>query len=445
MKKLLTIYFSLFFGFAVLAQPSNDLCTNPEVITDLDSTCNSFSNVGATATNPYFAPCFDYANTVWFSFVAEGPNAEVTVNGVNRPQVAIIGLDQAGGTDLCDINDVLSYGCATGGGNWTSVTLNLNNNSLIPGETYLIAVVNNTGGGGGSGTFNLCVDNPENTSPSTCANAQPFCTSDGDVVYDAGVDDGIAEPGNDYDCLTTQPNPAWFFLEIDDPGNIDLSMTSNPAEDIDFAVWGPFADQASACDNLTAAKVVDCSFLPATAETASITGTQTGEVYIVMITNFSNNPTEITFSQTGGDATTNCAIVLPVELLSFNVTHNDDSNIITWSTATEKNNDYFEVEYSKNGIDWRLIDTVSGSGTSSKKKNYSLMHRDFSNSINYYRLRQVDYNGEVDIFDPVSIDNTDGREVVKTINLMGQEVDETYSGIVIIKYSDGTSTKVYRK
>lgn len=445
MKKLLTTYFFLVCGLALFAQPANDLCADAEPITDLDGTCNSFSNVGATATNPYTAACFDYANIVWFSFVADGPNADVTVSGVNRPQVAIFGLDQAGGTDLCDINDVLTYGCATGTGNWTSVTLNLNNNSLIPGETYLIAVVNNTGGGGGSGTFDLCLDNPVNNSPSTCANAQPFCTADGDVVYDAGVDDGVAEPGNDYDCLLSQPNPSWFFLEIDDPGDLDLSFTSDPAEDIDFAAWGPFADQATACDNLTAANVVDCSFLAATSETASITGTLTGEVYMVMITNFSNNPTEITFSQTGGSATTNCAIVLPVELIEFVVENNEEGNDIFWSTASEKNNDYFIIEHSIDGNDWNTINNVNGAGTTSSKQHYSTTHRDFENGTNYYRLTQVDFDGEQTVHKIISIDNFGERTLLKRVNTMGKEVDDNYRGIVILYFSDGSTEKMFMK
>lgn len=442
MKQLLTIYFTFFTGLMLLAQPANDLCTNAEPINDLDGTCNAYSNVGATSNNPYVPPCFNYTNITWFSFVADGSNADITVSGVNRPEVAIIGLDQAGGTDLCDINDVASYGCATDGGNYSTITLSLNNNSLIPGETYLIAVVNNTGGGGGAGTFDLCVDNPENTSPSTCADAQPFCTADGDVTYDAGVDDGTAEPGNDYDCLTTQPNPAWFFLEIDDPGDLDLSFTSNPAEDIDYAAWGPFADQATACDNLTAGNVVGCSFAAATSESLSLTGTQTGEVYAVMITNYSNNPTEITFSQTGGGATTNCGIVLPVELNDFQAEKLNNDVEITWQTASELNNDYFVLEHSINGSAWKQINKIDGAGSTSERQTYSTLHRSAPKRINYYRLKQVDFDGTITNHGIVSVDNGVDKKLVKRLNTMGQEVDENFKGIVIEYYSDGTTRKV---
>lgn len=443
MKSIYTL-FLIFFGFALnsYAQPSNDLCSNAEPITDLDGTCNSFSNVGATATNPYLPPCFSETNIVWFSFVADGPNADITVSGVNRPEIAVIGLDQAGGTDLCDINDVASYGCTNPTGNYSAVTLTITNNSLIPGETYLIAVANNTGGGGGSGVFDLCVDNPVNNSPSTCANAEPFCTDNGDMVFDAGVDDGVAEPGNNYDCLFSQPNPAWFFLEIDTPGDMDLSFTSSPAEDIDFVAWGPFADQATACDNLTAPNVVDCSFLAATSESASITGASIGDVYMVMITNFSNNSTQITFSQTGGTATTNCTIVLPVTLKSFEVSNVNNSNEISWTTASEKNNDYFIIEHSTDGKNWNEVEKVQGAGNSNSENTYITFHRDFNNQISYYRLKQVDFDGTINTHDIISIDNRDEIILMKRVNLMGQEVSDDFNGMVIEYYSDGRNRKV---
>jgi hypothetical protein len=442
MMKLLTIFFSIFLSWAVFAQPSNDLCSNPEPIADLDGTCNSFSNVGATTTAPYTVACMGNNNVTWFSFVADGPNADITVSGINRPEIAIVGLNQTGGSDLCDINDVVSYGCINPNNNYTSVTLSITNNSLIPGETYLILVANNTGGGGGSGTFDLCIDNPVNTSPSTCANASPFCTADGDVVFDAGVDAGVAEPGNDYDCLLQQQNPAWFFLEIDTAGTIDLSFSSSPAEDIDYVSWGPFPDQATACDNLTTANLADCSFAAATSESLSLTGTQTGEVYMVMITNFSNNPTQITFSQTGGTATTNCAIVLPVSLTSFEVIAVDNSNELSWTTASETNNDYFIVEYSTDGKNWKGIQKVQGAGNSNSENTYLTTHRDFENEINYYRLKQVDYNGAINTHNIISIDNTKNRTLLKRVNSLGQEVGDGYKGVVFEYYSDGSTKKV---
>ena len=63
--------------------------------------------------------------------------------------------------------------------------------------------------------------------------------------------------------------------------------------------------------------------------------------------------------------------------------------------------------------------------------------------VTYYRLKQVDYDGNYETFQPVSvIINREDLEVIKIVNLMGQEVDEHYKGIVLYIYSNGTMTKV---
>ena len=63
----------------------------------------------------------------------------------------------------------------------------------------------------------------------TCSNADPFCTSSINS-FPAGVnqpDATITQAGNNYDCLSTAPNPAWYYLEIDQPGNLAINITNN--------------------------------------------------------------------------------------------------------------------------------------------------------------------------------------------------------------------------
>ena len=63
--------------------------------------------------------------------------------------------------------------------------------------------------------------------------------------------------------------------------------------------------------------------------------------------------------------------------------------------------------------------------------------------INYYRLKQTDYDGKFEYSDIISIDNRrmrSSKSAVRTINMMGQEVDlRYYRGMAIICYDDGTS------
>ncbi len=148
----------------------------------------------------------------------------------------------------------------------------------------------------------------------TCANADPFCTDNGQYQFPAGVNAGSGESGPDYDCLYTQPNPAWYYMQIDNPGNMDIHMYSTPNVDIDFCCWGPFSDPTAPCPNgLTENKVVSCSYSTASSEHCMIPASaQTGEYYILVITNYSNQSCNITFSKVGGSGTTNCGILPPL-------------------------------------------------------------------------------------------------------------------------------------
>ena len=149
----------------------------------------------------------------------------------------------------------------------------------------------------------------------TCANADPFCTDNGMYEFPAGVNAGSGESGPYYDCLYTQPNPAWYYLQIDQPGNIDIYMYSTPSHDIDFCCWGPYSTitNPSPCTSLTSDKVVSCSYSANSTEHCLIPSTaQTGQYFILVITNYSNQSCNINFSKVAGTGTTNCGILPPL-------------------------------------------------------------------------------------------------------------------------------------
>jgi hypothetical protein len=87
-------------------------------------------------------------------------------------------------------------------------------------------------------------------------------------------------------------------------------------------------------------------------------------------------------------------IALPVELVSINSEVSNKSISISWITASEINNDFFEVEHSSNGIDFKFIGYVDGNGNSNKTINYNFLHDNPDLGINYYRVKQQDYNGD---------------------------------------------------
>lgn len=102
-----------------------------------------------------------------------------------------------------------------------------------------------------------------------------------------------------------------------------------------------------------------------------------------------NNNTRFTLATTSPAATP-----LPVELLSFNAIYNDKKVDLTWTTATEINNDYFTIEKTKDGSTFETVSTVDGSGNSSSIIEYS--DKDYApyEGLSYYRLAQTDFNGE---------------------------------------------------
>jgi hypothetical protein len=146
-----------------------------------------------------------------------------------------------------------------------------------------------------------------------CNTSEPYCTDSGLNDFPAGVNAGIGETGPSYDCLRTRPNPAWYYMRILDPGDMDIYMYSTPEVDIDFCCWGPFDDPLEPCPRgLTSSKVVSCSYSTNWNETCKIRNAEEGEYYILLITNYSNRVCNIHFSKTDGEATTDCSILPPL-------------------------------------------------------------------------------------------------------------------------------------
>ena len=163
--------------------------------------------------------------------------------------------------------------------------------------------------------------------PTSCANMEPICTDAGlDFTAQTGVADAsVTDPGNNYDCLYTQPNPTWYYFEISANGTIDMSLSA--PSDIDFAVWGPFTDLTDAVANCgTYGVPVDCSFSGTANETPSIPNAQIGEVYVMLITNYANSVQDITLGQTGGTGATDCTILVPCTMDGLTATMTGCSN-----------------------------------------------------------------------------------------------------------------------
>lgn len=95
---------------------------------------------------------------------------------------------------------------------------------------------------------------------------------------------------------------------------------------------------------------------------------------------------------------------LPVNLLSFSAKCNSTKGVdVKWVTASETNCDYFEVEKSADGYNYSFFRKAKGMGTTTEKTNYEITDENPYDKITYYRLKQFDYNGASEEFEPASV------------------------------------------
>jgi hypothetical protein len=93
---------------------------------------------------------------------------------------------------------------------------------------------------------------------------------------------------------------------------------------------------------------------------------------------------------------------LPVSLISFDVKCSKKTTL-TWSTATETNNDHFTLERSTDAEKWEFVTNIPGAGNSNEILNYQFTDENSIDGLSYYRLKQTDFDGKNETFSPVSV------------------------------------------
>jgi gliding motility-associated-like protein len=175
--------------------------------------------------------------------------------------------------------------------------------------------------------FSFCWLNQINAQATNCSGAyqSPFCSG---IAQYPGNFDGTgagagpqAPAGPNYDCLFTQGNPTYFSLTIEQTGPIDFTLDNTANSDIDFILWGPFNSIAAtslACDSMGQGNqwgdVADCSYSGLGQEPVSIPAAQAGEIYILMVTNYSNTATNIFSTQNSGSGSIACPCEIPYSI-----------------------------------------------------------------------------------------------------------------------------------
>lgn len=143
----------------------------------------------------------------------------------------------------------------------------------------------------------------------------------------------------------------------------------------------------------------------ATDITSELIGTQTEELHTLQLTGEGNMyshfvwdlPGGITKGELNNGQTINqnggSGLALPVEWIYFNGTNQLDGIQLKWATDGELNNEYFRIEHSFDGKVFEEIDQILGKGNSTEIQEYQYYHKNDNAGTNYYRLTQVDFNG----------------------------------------------------
>jgi hypothetical protein len=136
---------------------------------------------------------------------------------------------------------------------------------------------------------------------------------------------------------------------------------------------------------------------------------------------------------------------LPITLGYFDAWLSDDihnSIVIEWSTHSQQNNDYFTIYKSYDGFNWFELSKTQGAGNANELLHYSSRDYHPRPGVQYYKLRQTDYDGQWEEFDVVSvIIKPERKEVVKAYNQMGQEVSIDTKGLIFCVWDNGDVTK----
>jgi hypothetical protein len=156
---------------------------------------------------------------------------------------------------------------------------------------------------------------------------------------------------------------------------------------------------------------------------SGVTNTQTLELFAIITnsTGFMSNEcipgdpgssnlgNDADLSSIGGQNFYTTATNLPVELTKFTASSQSNSIQLDWQTAMEQNNSHFEIEKSMDGETFKKIGRVNGFGTTTEIQNYAFIDENPLNGQNYYRLKQVDYNGDFEYSDLVVAEFSRGR------------------------------------
>lgn len=291
-------------------------------------------------------------------------------------------------------------------------------------------------------TAKLCITaaNIYNPPNDDCANALPISSG-----FNYELSNSNATPDGAALCSGTTENNIWVYWVAEYTGIAYVNLQNQDcilSQGMQMSIFTASTD----CGSLAG-----CETYINPANDENFFGTfnaVAGNTYYINFDGYAGTGCSFDFCITpNGGANCSALVTLPVELATFVGNYDGERINLAWATASETNNDYFLLERSLGGQSWEYFQTIDGAGNSSQPTNYTTADYDVNRpGTYYYRIIQYDYNGATKGYTPIAVTVKKGngnQEIVRTINTMGQDVDDSYYGIVIYIYEDGSSAKAF--
>ncbi|MEO1263630.1 MAG: T9SS type A sorting domain-containing protein [Bacteroidota bacterium] len=148
-----------------------------------------------------------------------------------------------------------------------------------------------------------------------------------------------------------------------------------------------------------------------------------------------------------GSVIITCSFLLPVELLDFRAAKYEETIQLKWRTGSEINNFGFAIERSTDAINWQPIGFVDGQGNSLETRNYYYSDEHPFSGVNYYRLKQMDYDGEHEYSKILSVALNSSTDQLRlfpnpTTDLVNLEFESDFVGPAVWEMLDFTGRRV---
>ena len=242
-----------------------------------------------------------------------------------------------------------------------------------------------------------------------CAGAITLSAFMGGSPYNGTTISGTASAGiTSCGVATTWGTPnedVWFKFTTLNSGNATVTVVGGPTFD------GVLQAFSGTCGSLVQLGTCTDATANAGTETMSLTGLTAATTYYLRVYDWeSGGGDNFTISLSG--------TALPVSLADFNGRSEGSVNILTWNTKSESNNKGFELQRSADGANYTTIGNIASkaeNGNSSVQLNYQFNDARPLSGINYYRLKQVDYDGRFSFSGVVTLKSKVSEIIISSV------------------------------